>query len=68
MTPGFIDAQINGAHGIDVTTEPERIGELGAELTRYGVTAFVPTVITCSATRRAGRALRVTGTPVAGER
>ena len=53
VTPGFIDAQINGAHGIDVTTAPERIGELGAELTRYGVTAFAPTVITCSATRRA---------------
>ena len=48
VAPGFIDAQINGAHGIDVTAEPDRIGELGAELTRYGVTAFVPTVITCS--------------------
>ena len=53
MAPGFIDAQINGAHGIDVTAEPHRIGELGAELTRYGVTAFVPTVITCSPARRA---------------
>jgi N-acetylglucosamine-6-phosphate deacetylase len=53
VAPGFIDAQINGAHGIDVTTEPGRIGELGAELTRYGVTAFVPTVITCSPQARA---------------
>ena len=53
VAPGFIDAQINGAHGIDVTAEPDRIGELGAELTRYGVTAFVPTVITCSPRRRA---------------
>jgi N-acetylglucosamine-6-phosphate deacetylase len=53
VAPGFIDAQINGAHGIDVTAEPHRIGELGAELTRYGVTAFVPTVITCSARQRA---------------
>lgn len=53
VAPGFIDAQINGAHGIDVTAEPHRIGELGAELTRYGVTAFVPTVITCSPRRRA---------------
>jgi N-acetylglucosamine-6-phosphate deacetylase len=53
VAPGFIDAQINGAHGIDVTAEPDRIGELGAELTRYGVTAFVPTVITCAPRRRA---------------
>ena len=47
IVPGFIDVQINGAHGIDVTTEPERIDELGAALVRYGVTAFAPTVITC---------------------
>ncbi|MGH9134374.1 MAG: N-acetylglucosamine-6-phosphate deacetylase [Ilumatobacteraceae bacterium] len=53
VAPGFIDAQINGAHGIDVTTEPTRIGELGRELTRYGVTAFLPTVITCAPERRA---------------
>jgi N-acetylglucosamine-6-phosphate deacetylase len=53
VAPGFIDAQINGAHGIDVTSEPNRIGALGAELTRYGVTSFVPTVITCSPARRA---------------
>ena len=53
VAPGFIDAQINGAHGIDVTAEPHRIGELGADLPRYGVTAFVPTVITCSPDARA---------------
>ena len=45
--------QINGAHGIDVTTQPERIDELGAVLVRYGVTAFVPTVITCPPATRA---------------
>ncbi len=56
VAPGFIDAQINGAHGIDVTEEPHRIVELGAELTRYGVTAFVPTVITCAPARARGRA------------
>ena len=53
IVPGFIDLQINGAHGIDVTTEPERIDELGVALTRYGVTAFVPTVITCPPVVRA---------------
>ena len=53
IVPGFIDVQINGAHGIDVTTQPERIDELGAVLVRYGVTAFVPTVITCPPATRA---------------
>ncbi|HWM21472.1 MAG TPA: N-acetylglucosamine-6-phosphate deacetylase [Ilumatobacteraceae bacterium] len=68
VSAGFIDAQINGAHGIDVTAEPERIGELGAEITRYGVTAFLPTVITCSPRRRAvalATELAVTGGAVA---
>ncbi len=53
IVPGFIDLQVNGAHGIDVTSEPERVGELGAALTRYGVTSFLPTVITAPADVRA---------------
>ena len=53
IVPGFIDLQINGAHGIDVTTQPERIGALAAVLPRYGVTAFLPTVITCPSAQRA---------------
>jgi len=47
IAPGFIDVQINGGHGVDLTTQPERIDELAAWLVRYGVTAFVPTIITC---------------------
>ncbi|MGI9052169.1 MAG: N-acetylglucosamine-6-phosphate deacetylase [Ilumatobacteraceae bacterium] len=54
IAPGFIDVQINGGHGIDLTTEPQRIDELAGILPRYGVTSFVPTVITCPpATREA---------------
>ena len=53
IVPGFIDVQINGAHGIDVTTQPHRIDELAAFLPRYGVTSFLPTVITCAPEVRA---------------
>jgi N-acetylglucosamine-6-phosphate deacetylase len=53
VTPGFIDVQINGGHGIDLTTEPERADELGRHLPQYGVTAFVPTIITCREEQRA---------------
>jgi N-acetylglucosamine-6-phosphate deacetylase len=49
VAPGFIDLQINGAHGIDVTTAPTRIPELAVRLPEQGVTAFLPTVITCPA-------------------
>ena len=45
VVPGFIDLQINGAHGIDLAREPERLGELAALLPRYGVTAFCPTIV-----------------------
>ena len=53
VTPGFIDVQINGGHGIDLTTEPGRADELGRLLPRYGVTSFVPTIITCGDEQRA---------------
>jgi N-acetylglucosamine-6-phosphate deacetylase len=46
LTPGLIDLQINGAFGHDFTDEPESTWEVGAQLTRSGVTAFLPTVIT----------------------
>ena len=47
VAPGFIDLQINGAFGIDVTATPSRIPELARRLPEHGVTAFLPTVITC---------------------
>jgi N-acetylglucosamine-6-phosphate deacetylase len=52
VAPGFIDLQLNGAFGADVTTEPARIGDIAAGLPRFGVTAFCPTVISCSDARR----------------
>jgi N-acetylglucosamine-6-phosphate deacetylase len=53
VAPGFIDAQLNGGHGIDLTTEPSRAAELGRFLPRYGVTSFVPTIVTCRDDQRA---------------
>jgi N-acetylglucosamine-6-phosphate deacetylase len=43
-----IELQINGAGGIDFTNEPERLWEVGAYLPRFGVTAFLPTLVSPS--------------------
>lgn len=43
--PGFIDLQINGAAGRDLTTEPEGVWEVGTALPSFGVTAFLPTLV-----------------------
>ncbi len=53
IAPGFIDLQCNGAVGVDITNEPHRIAEVAAALPRFGVTAFLPTVVTAPATTRA---------------
>ncbi len=52
VAPGLIDLQVNGAGGVDVTDEPERLGEIGPVLARYGVTAYLPTVITSAPAAR----------------
>ena len=46
LVPGFIDLQVNGAFGRDFTQNPATIWEVAAGLPRYGVTSFLPTVIT----------------------
>lgn len=46
VLPGLIDAQVNGAVGYDLTAEPARLWDVAAGLARYGVTSFVPTIIT----------------------
>ncbi|WP_436700164.1 N-acetylglucosamine-6-phosphate deacetylase [Nocardioides sp. BYT-33-1] len=52
VLPGFLDLQVNGAAGIDLTRTPERLWEVAAALPGHGVTAFVPTVITSSPAAR----------------
>ena len=52
ILPGFIDLQLNGAFGHDITGKPETLWTIGEQLPRHGVTAFLPTVITSEAHRR----------------
>jgi N-acetylglucosamine-6-phosphate deacetylase len=46
LAPGFIDMQINGGFGHYFTSDPDSIWEVAEELPRYGVTSFLPTIIT----------------------
>lgn len=46
VVPGFVDLQVNGVMGIDLAHEPHRLAELAAKMPRYGVTTFLPTIIT----------------------
>jgi N-acetylglucosamine-6-phosphate deacetylase len=46
LAPGYIDLQLNGAFGHDFTANPETIWTVAEKLPRYGVTSFLPTIIT----------------------
>ena len=46
LSPGLIDLQLNGAFGRDFTVEPPALWPVAEQLPRYGVTAFLPTIIT----------------------
>lgn len=46
LAPGFIDMQFNGGFGDDFTDDPATIWRAAGLLPRYGVTAFLPTIIT----------------------
>lgn len=52
IAPGFIDLQCNGGGAIDLTSTPERVAELGPVLARFGVTSYLPTVVTAPAANR----------------
>jgi N-acetylglucosamine-6-phosphate deacetylase len=45
IAPGYIDIQINGGFGCDFSRNPEKIDRVAKELLQYGVTAFLPTII-----------------------
>lgn len=45
IAPGYIDLQINGAFGVDFSHAPNLLKYAAQRLPQYGVTAFLPTVI-----------------------
>ena len=44
--PGFIELQLNGMDGHDFTSDPESMWKAGDGPARFGVTAFLPTIVT----------------------
>eukprot|EP01138_Halocafeteria_seosinensis_P008377 gb/GECG01008560.1/.p1 GENE.gb/GECG01008560.1/~~gb/GECG01008560.1/.p1 ORF type:complete len:231 (+),score=19.58 gb/GECG01008560.1/:1-693(+) len=51
LSPGFIDLQLNGAYGIDISNPgvtEEQITYIAQRILRHGCTAFLPTVVTSS--------------------
>lgn len=46
VSPGWIDIQINGGFGMDFTTDPASIWEVAEKLPCFGITGFLPTIIT----------------------
>lgn len=48
VVPGLIDLQVNGLLGDDLTSHPESISKVALHLLQYGVTGFLPTVISSS--------------------
>ncbi len=47
IAPGFIDTHTHGCCGIDITNikDPAQLNELSKALLKFGVTAFVPTLV-----------------------
>jgi N-acetylglucosamine-6-phosphate deacetylase len=68
LVPGFIDLQVNGGFGFNFTADPESIWKVAAQLPRYGVTAFLPTIVSSPLeTVSAAQQLLSRGRPAAAE-
>lgn len=46
IAPGYVDLQVNGAYGVDFSTDGGGVAEAAARLPETGVTSFLPTLIT----------------------
>ena len=49
VVPGFIDVHVHGVDGADVLDGSDALTKIAAGLPKYGVTAFCPTTVACSA-------------------
>ena len=49
IVPGFVDVHVHGVDGTDVLDAPDALTKIAAGLPKYGVTAFCPTTVACSA-------------------
>jgi N-acetylglucosamine-6-phosphate deacetylase len=49
VAPGYIDLQINGGFGYDFSSAPDQVEQVAARLSQYGVTSFLPTLISSEA-------------------
>lgn len=68
LVPGFLELQFNGGFGADFTDDPAAIWRVSEQITRYGATSFLPTIITSPLEKiEAGQAV-VTGDRPAGSR
>ncbi len=45
VAPGYIDLHINGAFGHDFTNNPRQITAVARNLPRFGITSFLPTLV-----------------------
>jgi N-acetylglucosamine-6-phosphate deacetylase len=64
LVPGFVELQFNGGFGDDFTDDPSSIWRVAGQLPRFGVTSFLPTIITSPLeTLAAGQAVVTRGQP-----
>src|SRR5215211_7731666 len=53
IAPGFVDLQVNGAAGHDVTDGEAAVEAIEAALLRHGITSFLATVVSTDPERAA---------------
>lgn len=66
LVPGFVELQFNGGFGDDFTDDPSTIWRVAEKLPRYGVTSFLPTIITSPLEKIAAGQSVVTGSQPSG--
>jgi N-acetylglucosamine-6-phosphate deacetylase len=67
ILPGLIDIQVNGAFGDDFSDPSAEIASICRRMPRFGVTAFVPTIVTSALDVYVPALANLRRAPVAGE-